>query len=271
LLECLKEVLSILVDLTKPIQLGEYTVPGWYVSVEHQFLDSDRSRFPRGSFNLGLSHGVPGILSLLSSALIADVVVEGQKEAIESVATWLQNRRRQSNKGFFWESMISFEEEMTNYEKCVFEGKDAWCYGTPGVTTSLLLAGKALNNQKMKVFALESFYSVFQRGSSDWNLLGPTFCHGISGLFRIAQFMAQEAPSLDFHQHLDSLEQKILEYYHPDHPFGFQHYEPCFDGSIIGINRADLLEGSAGILLTLISRHHNTSFWDAPLLVRNKG
>lgn len=265
--ELAKEIARLSVGLTQPLHAHGKEVPGWYVPSEYQFLDEEKKRYPKGNFNLGLAHGVPGVLGYLAAASLHGIHVDGQKEAIERVTTWIQNTRRESDKGFFWDTTITFEEEgLPTTGKRPFIGRDAWCYGTPGVAATLLISGKALKDERLKNYALDSFRGVFSRSREEWFLPGPTFCHGISGLLLITHQLAQEKQASDLKKQTARLTEYLLEYYHPEHPFGFKNYEPSQDG-YAEIDRVDILEGSSGILLTLLSLHHPSSWWHAPFLI----
>lgn len=63
------------------------------------------------------------------------------------------------------------------------------------------------------------------------------------------------------------LKNTLLEFYNPEYVFGFRDLEPKLDGSYAEIDRADLLEGSSGILLSLLSTENFSSKWLAPFLV----
>lgn len=265
--DIIKEILLILVKFSQPLKVKGKWVPGWYLPQEFQFQEEEKKRFPNGNFNLGLAHGIPGVLGFLAAAHLHGAVVDGQKQAIERITEWIQNHRRESEKGFFWPTTIAFEDEGKSVNNPHFTGRDAWCYGTPGVAASLLLAGKALESGPLKSYALESFRSVFKRTVKEWFLPGPTFCHGISGLLLITHTIAQAMNAEDLKVKTAELTSQLLQYYQPEYPFGFRNYEAMKSGEFAKIDCAGLLEGSAGILLTLLSVQNKTSWWHAPFLV----
>lgn len=262
-----EEVIQLLIGITKPIKIEGKWVPGWIVSSHFQFLEEKRRHYPNGTFNLGLSHGITGVLAFLSVAILRGVNVEGQKEAIETIALWLQERRRICNGLSFWETLIPFEDVDKVTEDASFTGRDAWCYGTPGVSRSLYLAGKALKNKKMEHFSIQSFQSIFGRTPQQWHLPGPTICHGIAGLLLITSQMAKDTQDAELVKQEKSLKNKLLEYLNPEYPFGFRDYEPTHSGGYVEIDKVSLLEGAPGVLLTLLSLENETTWWHAPFLV----
>jgi lantibiotic biosynthesis protein len=264
----LEEILQLLIQLTKPIKIKDHWVPGWYIPRDYQLNEGYKTLYVQGNFNLGLSHGITGVLALLAISTLMGIAVEGQMEAMETMVEWLFKHRREGQKGYFWESMISLETELgINKTGDNVTYKDAWCYGTPGVARSLYLAGKAMKNESIQKRALESFCSVFQRSRKEWQLPGPSICHGISGLFMITTMMSRDSKDLFLEKKAQELQQMIIQSYRAEHPFGFKDLNPRKNGGFAEIDRVDLLEGTSGILLTLLSSEAPTSWWHAPFLI----
>lgn len=265
--QLIQEILRLLVGLTGTVIVEGKEIPGWYLSLEVQVMEEEKIEYPKGNFNLGLAHGIPGVLGFLSVASLHGIIIDGQREAIEKIATWLRARRRFANGSFFWESRIRFEDEISGITTTYTQGRDAWCYGTPGVVSSLFLAGKALQNNELKDFAVQSLKSVFDRNQEKWNLPGPTFCHGISGLLLITHQMALQSEDLDLKEQVNRLKEILMQFYEPQSPFGFKDRKPCKNGEYFGINNTGFLEGSVGVLLTLLSVEGALSWWHAPFLI----
>lgn len=270
LFSLLEKIIQNLVQLIQPIEVGGKVLPGWYMANYQQLSLRDKALYPEGNFNLGLAHGASGILSFLSIALLKGIHLEGQKEAIEKLSVWIQEHRQVANHSFFWEPVVSFKNEIHRTKNSTFGGRDAWCYGTPGVASSLLLAGKALNDDKIKQFAIDSFASVFKRSPQEWNLPGPTFCHGISGLLFITQQFAKETQSLDLKEKVQTLKENLMQFYDPSFSFGFKDYFATTNGNFIKMDNVGFLEGAVGILLVMLSLECETSWWHAPFLITDK-
>lgn len=267
--ELAKTISRLLILLAKPIEVEGHDVPGWYLPPHLQFLKEDQQRFPKGSFNLGLAHGIPGALAFLSIAILHGVEVVGQRETIQCLAAWLQDHRQENQGHLFWGTHVSFEEEIEQRKskKCLSSKRNAWCYGTPGVSRSLFLAGKALGSEELKSFALDSFHSIFKQSREEWNLPSPTFCHGIAGLLMTTWIMYQDSGSVFLHSQAIMLKEILLEYYDPAHPFGFKNLDPQRKGGFAEISQLSLIEGASGILLTLLSLDGLSSWWHAPFLI----
>lgn len=257
-LELLKDILKYLVQLTKDIVIESVTVPGWFIPSKNLFLDNEKTANPIGNFNCGLSHGIPGPLALLSLALKQGVEVEGQQEAINKIGNWLISKVIDS-KTLYFPTTITWEEEISQKVN-TSKSRDAWCYGTPGVARSLYLAGKANNNTHFIEIAEKTFNAIFERSEEQWDLYSPTFCHGFSGLLYTAMLM--ENPNVKL------LAEKVMSYYSKENTFGFKDIEFSSKG-LKYMNKAGLLDGATGVLLTLLAYYNNRNYtdWDTLFLL----
>jgi hypothetical protein len=83
-------------------------------------------------------------------------------------------------------------------------------------------------------------------------------------LLLIAQEMSREEGCEDFAVKVGELKEILLSFYKPDAPWGFKDVEACRQGKSCEINKPGFLEGTAGILLTLLASH---SKWHLPLMI----
>ncbi|AYB39516.1 lanthionine synthetase C family protein [Brevibacillus laterosporus] len=267
LYSALKNVLDYLVNLSQPIKLSNGSkIPGWYLTQDMQYLERDKKRYPKGNFNVGLAHGIPGPLALLSLAMREGIEVPGQRDAIRRIAEWLLRWQENDEYGIIWRDRVGLEEELGQISQPLIR-RDAWCYGTPGVARSLYLAGEALQDLSYCELAIRAYDDVFKRPENHWNLYANTFCHGKAGLLQMTMRMAMVTDDERFQPHIEYLTEKLLEEFNPSLPFGYQDIEPVGD-EIIRLNKAGLLEGVAGIGLTLLSASSKQEpIWDHPFLL----
>lgn len=232
---CSEKISKALIALCQPIIVDNREVPGWYLGPD-DILNRNKS----GNFNLGLAHGVTGILAYLSLATLKGVEVAGQSEMIQQISTWLLVKSHNMR----WPATIPFEGEQSQ-TVC----KDAWCYGVPGIARTLFLAGKALKDEDLKSFAAEAFRRVFTRSREEWQLPGPMLCHGIAGLLMITLEMSKERGCED-------LKKRVEELY------------PILVSSLdIEQSQCEFLDGSAGVALTLLSLEDPDVNWHYPLMI----
>ena len=250
-LKRLKVILKYCISLIQPICINGEHVPGWYIAPENLFTNADREKYPQGSFNCGLAHGIAGPLALLSLASQQGIYIPNQKEAIHLIADWLASKKVDTKKGVIWPSWISLEEELryvNNVDAEEVQYRDAWCYGTAGVCRSLYLAGKATNCKKYIDIAKNGFVSILHRNTNEWNLDGATFCHGYSGLLQITNRMYIDSGDSVYAELMYKIIDEILKLANEQDPFVYKDFE-----GENHLNKAGLIDGGSGIALSLMS------------------
>ncbi|MFI9203188.1 lanthionine synthetase C family protein [Streptomyces sp. NPDC053048] len=257
--EALSDVLAYLVRLTEPVRVDGHTVPGWWVN--GTLTDEPDGSHPRGHFNLGLAHGIPGVLALLALAREADVRVPGQDGAITRVAEWVL---RWQGDGLQWPAAVAFEEHVALGGTPPAVGRTAWCYGTPGVARALYLAGRALRRADWQRTAVDALVAALAdvRGVYECAL-----CHGWAGLLQTTWRMARDSGDQRLADDLPRLAAPILDAYDPGLPFGYSCAAPHIR---LAPHRAGFLEGAAGIALALhtyATDAEPATSWDAALLL----
>lgn len=170
-----------------------------------------------------------------------------------NMAEWLISKRKIIKQGIIWPSWVSFDEEIQNDIDNVkgeneIQYRDAWCYGTAGVCRSIYLASKALDNKSYSEIAKEGFKAIFERDVEDWNLDGATFCHGYAGLLQMANRMLIDTQDTLYAELINKVSDEIIKLADETNPFVFKDFEGANH-----IDKAGLLDGSAGIALSLIS------------------
>ena len=254
--EIVRRIARAFVGLSQPLQGDKYNIPGWFMRPEDRLNAKNRRLHPRGTFNLGLAHGVTGVLAFLSIAWIRGIREAGQRESMVRIATWTREKSFQSPKGIVWPYIVGFEEEVE--KTCIKQqqARDAWCYGAPGISRTLFLTGEALNDVEMQSFAKSAFQDIFLRSRLEWHLPGPTLCHGIAGLLLITKSMKEES-------YAKELEEILLTSYQEKSVWGFKDVEPSENG-YSEVDKPGFLEGALGVWLALLI---NDRKWALPLII----
>jgi len=266
--------LRYLVQLTRPIEVDGTVVPGWWVPSDQQPTPEDSAQYPRGDFNLGLAHGITGVLAVLSCAAESDVVVPGLDEAANRIAEWLLARRQFDDLGAQWPCRIGWDDEIAPDAAPGLLTRAAWCYGTAGVAHTLYRAGRVFGKPAWQSAAASALRELLHRPEGTWLLDGPTICHGYSGLLRIIQRLAAATGDAEFRSAQDALTRRILTFMDEECPFGFAHVVPDSPYGwqhASGQRRLDiagLLEGAAGVALVLEGTDPAPiADWDTALLL----
>lgn len=132
-----------------------------------------RAEFPDGHFNLGLAHGVPGVVAFLGRVVAAGVAVDAALGLLSGAVTWLLRQRKKGPRG-------DFAKWTGPGLQPVF--RDAWCYGDPGVAAALFLAGRSTGNTSWEREAITLAAGAAARGPLASGVVSVDLCHGAAGL-----------------------------------------------------------------------------------------
>jgi lantibiotic modifying enzyme len=253
--------------LTYLMWLGEPGQPcgqeRWYIPPELQPNELYRQRFPRGNFNCGLAHGVPGLLATLSLTWLDGYRTPGLRETIAYLANWVVEHRIEQEWGTDWPDGVPLESAAEEQAwQHLSPSKTAWCYGTPGVSRSLWLAGYALEDDELLQMGRAAIEAVLRRTIPQRGIPSPIICHGIAGLLQICLRFAHECESELVKAQIPKLVEQILEAFDPSFPLGFRDTargdmprdQPCW------------LDGAPGIAMVLLAASTNVvPTWDRVL------
>jgi len=196
----LRGVLEYLVRLTEPLP---GTRLGWWVAHSPVNLGSPT---PGGHANAGLAHGITGPLVLLSLAELRGVTVPGQEEAIRRICQWLDQIRVSDHQGVHWPRWTTATTPFHQHSDT-----PSWCYGTPGIARAQQLAALALGDADRKRMAERALLSCLADAHQLDRLTGQGLCHGVGGLLRTVQRVAQDADeSAAFTRFLPQLSERFL-------------------------------------------------------------
>ncbi|MFF8918923.1 lanthionine synthetase C family protein [Streptomyces sp. NPDC015032] len=263
--EELEGVLATLVQMASDVEHGGSRVPGYW-SLVPPAADPERA-LPFGSdghLNLGLAHGIAGPLALLSLSWSAGIAVDGQQRAIEKLVGLLVDWSLQDEHGVFWPGWVSFDEWRAGEVGPWGRKRPSWCYGSPGVSRALQLAGRALGRRSWSELAVSSVASQLSVPHTDWVMHDASACHGWAGALYLLQFFEEDCPEVS--QILDDIVVRISESFDTDSAFGLRfsvegaHGEADFPGFLDGVT-------GVGLALESYARGETpTMEWGAALL-----
>ncbi|HEX3762686.1 MAG TPA: lanthionine synthetase C family protein [Kofleriaceae bacterium] len=200
-----------------------------------------REQAPQGYTNLGLAHGIPGVIAILARYVTAGfdaprarLLLDGAVDYLRSVAgpeagnryaAWLPARPT-------WTSRV------------------AWCYGDLGVAVALMSAAAATGRDDWRRTALELAHGMAARPFEASQVVDGGLCHGAAGVAHLFNRLAQATGDPELAAAADTWFAHTLAIRRPDGIAGYPRalynegnpvWEPC----------ADLLNGSIGVALAL--------------------
>lgn len=218
-------------------------VAGMTIRPDQYPLKSYEVDFPNGYINVGLAHGLPGVLMALAAVERLGFPVRGLSAAREQCVAFLLG----SAVNGAWGTGVPVTAEgalgpTADSDRCHV----AWCYGGPGVCMALLLAAEVTRDAGLERFARDSFAKALRNYRDRGGAISPTFCHGHAGMLVAARRFAQGDELLD--REVLELKAGLSRYYEPDSLLGVRDQE--LPGS--WVDDPSFLTGSAGVALALL-------------------
>lgn len=243
-IEKLVHVLTGLITIPKPDGLAR-----WFTTATGMAVPERQANYPLGYYDLGMAHGISGPLSALSLAYSRGYRTFDQRAAIEAASRWLVDRALLDPFGPNWPSFVPLNKSGIHQARTLPPARTAWCYGAPGVSRALWLAGVALGDKALCNTAVHAVKAVLGRVRAGADPMSPTLCHGMGGLLLIVREFVIDNGDSDLVQGMRRLVAAVVDRCDERHPFVAQDIRS--DG--VGVNDSGLLMGAAGVGLSLLS------------------
>jgi lantibiotic modifying enzyme len=230
----------------------------WWTPPE-LLLGPRRTQSPSGVVDLGVAHGMAGVVPLLARAGRLGAGGSAVTELADAAAKWLLRHAVPDELG--GGTIPAFVASPSDARPA----RSAWCYGDPGVSATLLLAAAdigcpwALPAQQLAVRAAE-------RPERSCGVVDAGFCHGSAGLAHLFNVMYQ----LTGERVLRSAATTWLDRTLNTVSAGLRRESALTVQQVPQLpwNGLGLLEGLAGIALVLLAASTPvTPSWDAMFLV----
>lgn len=227
---------------------AERTATGltWWTAPDVLF-EQQRTTCPHGYYNLGLAHGVPGVIALLGQIWQAGIAQPQVYSLLEGAVQWLlaQTLPAPSEAAFTFWLAEGAEQEPTQL---------AWCYGDLGVALALLSAARAVGRTDWETTAQALATAAAHRTPTSFAIPDAGFCHGAAGVAHLFNRLYQATHDPLFCQSAQAWFAQALQFQQPGHGVaGFSHWRSDGQGAYGWVADPGLLTGAAGIGLTLLA------------------
>lgn len=146
----------------------------WHTAPDH--LPSwQRALAPDGYYNLGLAHGVPGVIGLLARCVALDLCADRAEALLVGAVSWLLAQRRPADEGSWFAGWVGAPEQ----------SRAAWCYGDPGVAASIAVAAAATGREEWRELARALAVAIATRSVELCGVRDGCLCHGALGLAHV--------------------------------------------------------------------------------------
>jgi hypothetical protein len=217
---------------------------------------------PDGYFNVGVAHGVPGVIALLASAVQAGVATATARRLLEGAVDWTLAQRLPPGSTSTWPYHVGPGVEPG-------PARLAWCYGDPGITISLLRAGLAAGRDDWVALALDAATQMLERDPAEGRVDSASLCHGSAGVAHICLRLNGLIPDTRFVDGALRYLKRALDVRVPELPMaGYTVWDPESHSHAGDVQGPGFLAGVAGIALTLVAAATETApDWDRVLLL----
>jgi hypothetical protein len=254
---CLKRVIDRLGETAEQRSNGITwaSSPAWLVP----HLREER---PRPYYDLGLAHGVPGVIALLGRACTAGVAGAIARPLLDEAVRWLLNQGPADRKAGFPGHLGPGLAPVS--APC------EWCYGDPGIAAALLGAAHGVGETSWEQEAL-----AIARRAADWPrersvVIQAGLYHGAAGLGHLYNRMFQATGEPWLGEEARFWFQRTLAMRSPEgEAAGFLAWGPGPNGTArTWIDNPRFLTGTSGIALALLAAATPVEpAWDRLLLV----
>lgn len=215
-----------------------------------------RDQHPHGYYNLGLAHGVPGVVAFLARALDEQLGGERVERLLEGAVSWSLANRRPADGGSTFSSLAAAD---------AVSCRSGWCYGDPGVAMALFAAGRAARRPELEREAMEIAHRDCARSLAGSQVVDPMLCHGAAGLGHLYNRLFQATGEAAIGEAARVWFERALEMRRQDE--GIAGFGCTWeDGE--WHSGPGLLDGASGVGLALLAAISDVEpDWDRPMLL----
>jgi lantibiotic modifying enzyme len=235
-------------------EIAEHTAQGvtWHTAPK-LLPETVHKDFPNGYYNLGLAHGVPGVIALLGKicATRDERLQTGRAKAellLKGAVAWLlaQQPADRAQSFPYWAGPgIS-----------ATPGRVAWCYGDLGIAVALLGAARCVNERAWEREASKIGRRIAGRPAEQSGVVDCGLCHGAAGVGHLFNRLFQATGETRFATAARFWFERTLEMRRPNQGIaGFAALmpDPERPGKKRWIAAPGILEGAAGVALALLA------------------
>ncbi len=221
----------------------------WWISPDAYPAPDYLDEYPHGYVNLGLAHGVPGILVALATAVACGTGGATTLQCVRDVADHLLGVVVHDHGRSGWPMGVPLDRAGDEVHDDLHDTRAAWCYGTPGIASALQRAAEVLDDDHLANVARAAADGVVAAASTTGPAASATLCHGAAGLVVMACDVAGDPGRRPSHEVVDPLLRDLISHCDEDHLLVVRDLEP----PDTLLDSPGLLTGAAGVGLALLA------------------
>jgi lantibiotic modifying enzyme len=254
---CLARVCQRLEELAVPQEVGL----AW-PTAEWNLYPEERQRFPHGMINLGVAHGVPGVLPVLAQAAAVGAAPESARALLRGAVAWLLSRKLPAGGESVFPDAWGPGAELR-------PARAGWCYGDPGIAATLWVTARVAGEPAWEAEALSLAHTAARRPPETGGVRDACLCHGAAGLGHLFNRLYQATGDPELLAAARTWMERALDLREPGRGVaGFVTWGPDATGAMDWRDDPSLLTGAAGVALALLAATTSVEpAWDRVLLL----
>jgi lantibiotic biosynthesis protein len=240
-----------------PMEVGRswFTTPSEFASAFR------RRQHPDGWFDLGLAHGISGIIVVLAEAF--RVLREpGMASLIDDAVAWLLSTRLPAGMDSRFPPLVP-----AGARPELYSARLGWCYGDLGVATALWRAGTVLARSDWKAESLATARAALERDPASGGIADACLCHGAAGVAHILNRLYQASGDEHLGQAASGWMTRVLDMADEGSEGGPQFWVWNGERAVLSPDLS-FVEGACGVALALTAAAgEEPPSWDRLLLL----
>jgi lantibiotic modifying enzyme len=222
-------------------------------------IDRDLEFYPQGNYNLGVAHGVPGVIGVLAQGCAAGV---DARDLLDGSVAWLLDQKLPEGTGAFFPYNVALGVTDPKPTRL------AWCYGDLGIAATLLMAARTVGEGAWEREAVAIARGAAARSEDTAGIVDAGICHGAGGAAHLFNRLYQATGDPLLRDAALFWIERTLGYHKPGQGVGGYEMWTMGEGTELSWN-ADpgFLTGSSGVGLVLLAAASSVEpEWDRVLL-----
>jgi hypothetical protein len=249
-------------------RLAQHTPSGitWHSGPE-LLPEWQRQQCPNGYYNLGVAHGIPGIIHLISEISSSNIVEQKRSSRLlEGSVKWLMSQRRPRGSRSTFSSWIVPGEESS-------DSRLAWCYGDIGILAVLLQVARRAGRDDWHECAKDILDHCLAWPPEESGVGDAPLCHGAAGVAHIFNRIYHSENDARCLEAAVRWFERALAMRRPEGGVGgfFSLTRPEPSHEIVWESSAAFLDGAVGVALALLAALTPVEpVWDRMLLLSGR-
>ena len=263
-----KKLLELLINRLE--QLSTHSDQGitWFTKPE-TIPQKTKATFSDGYYDLGVAHGIPGVISFLSRVHTLGISQDITGKLLEGAVSWLLAQQWKNHDGSIFPQFILFPDN-----KPLTSGTFGFCHGDLGLAAALASAANCSGESSWNAKAIEATHAsikYLKHFSTTAPFTNPHLCHGTAGLGHLFNRLYQTTGVEPFKEEARKWFRHTLDIRKPGTGIaGYSKYGLNEDGERSELYDPGFIQGAAGIGLALLGAITGMEpGWDRLMLISN--